>query len=95
MSMLQVEREARTTRTPEARALRSDAADLEHEVIAGLLERLGLSHARRAWPQLAHRADVERWTPRQLLAALLEHEAERRRDRRLVRGSWLALAVGR
>jgi hypothetical protein len=92
---MQIEYEAPTTRPLRAHALRNKTVSVDEKSIDGSLEVLISSTARREWPELAQRADAERWSHREFLAALLKAERAQRRGSRLARGSWLAFAMGR
>jgi len=53
--------------------------------IDGLLKRLHLANARRAWRDLVHRAEEEQWSFRDFLAVLVAEEVAQRQQTRVQR----------
>jgi hypothetical protein len=96
MATLHVERESQA---PRINGLHSKTTArqvvVEAKAIESLLGGRVSVNARRARAQLAHRAEVERWSPRELLAALLESQCSERPQNGFARGSWLSFAMGR
>ncbi|MFI5307693.1 MAG: hypothetical protein ACHQ53_10095 [Polyangiales bacterium] len=88
MATLQIENEAHAVRTPRANGFRNNGVTTANETADTSTERSGIS-------QLARRAESERWSHSELLAALLKTQTAERSRRGLARGSWIAFAMGR